>query len=149
LTPELGWCIVTPIQFAAMFFKLSQTTGQPLYLQLMQQIRHAVESGALRDGDQLPSIRSLAEELVVSPATVVKAYSELEREGIVDLLQGVGAFVSKGSSSSRAATNHVQAATRRVNALVEQLREKGLSNDEIRRIFEAALLHTSVPVEKL
>ncbi len=131
-----------------MFFKLSQTTGQPLYLQLMQQIRHAIENGALRDGDQLPSIRSLAEELVVSPATVVKAYSELEREGILDLLQGAGAFVSPGSSSPRAATDHVQAATRRVNVLVDQLRDKGLSTDEIRRIFEAALLHNLAMVEK-
>ena len=46
-----------------MFFKLTPMTGQPLYLQLMQQIRHAAESGALQDGDQLPGIRTLAEEL--------------------------------------------------------------------------------------
>jgi GntR family transcriptional regulator len=50
-----------------MFFKLSQNTGRPLYLQLMQQIRHGIENGALAEGDQLPSIRALAEELVVSP----------------------------------------------------------------------------------
>ena len=56
-----------------MFFKLTPTTGQPLYLQLMQQIRHATETGALQDGDQLPGIRTLAEELVVSPNTVAKA----------------------------------------------------------------------------
>ncbi len=128
------------------FFKLSPTAGQPLYLQLMQQIRHAIECGAISEGDQLPSIRSLAEELVVSPATVVKAYSELEREGVVHLLQGAGAFVLKGGA--RSSPNHVQAATRRVTAVVEQLRDKGLSNEEIRRIFEAALLHTSTPVEK-
>ena len=76
-----------------MFFKLTPTTGQPLYLQLMQQIRHAMESGALRDGDQLPGIRTLAEELVVSPNTIVKAYSELEHEGVLELRQGSGAFV--------------------------------------------------------
>jgi hypothetical protein len=58
-----------------MFFKLNPTTGQPLYLQLMQQIRHAAETGALQNGDQLPGIRTLAEELVVSPNTVAKAYS--------------------------------------------------------------------------
>jgi GntR family transcriptional regulator len=130
-----------------MFFKLSQNTGQPLYLQLMQQIRHAIENGALTEGEQLPSIRSLAEELVVSPATVVKAYTELEREGVLDLHQGAGAFVSK-TRASRASTNHVQAANRRVNTLVEQLRDKGLSDEEIRRIFEAALLNTSMAVER-
>jgi GntR family transcriptional regulator len=130
-----------------MFFKLSQTVGQPLYLQLMQQIRHAIENGALSEGDQLPSIRSVAEELVVSPATVVKAYTELEREGVLSLHQGAGAFVSKGRGPRASATS-VQAANRRVTSLVEQLREKGLSDEEIRRIFEAALLDTSIPVEK-
>jgi GntR family transcriptional regulator len=130
-----------------MFFKLSQTTGQPLYLQLMQQVRHAIENGALSEGDQLPSIRAVAEELVVSPATVVKAYSELEREGVIDLLQGAGAFISK-SRRSRSTPNSVQAAARSVNNLVAQLSEKGLSNDEIRRIFEAALLHTPLPAGK-
>src|SRR4051794_14903032 len=53
-----------------MFLKLKPSAGQPLYLQLMDQIRHGIESGALRDGDQLPGIRTLAEELVVSPNTV-------------------------------------------------------------------------------
>jgi len=75
------------------FFKLIPTTGRPLYLQLMQQIRHAAETGALRDGDQLPGIRTLAEELVVSPNTVAKAYSELEHDGLLELRQGSGAFV--------------------------------------------------------
>jgi len=49
-----------------MFLKLTPTTGQPLYLQLMQQIRHAAETGALKDGDQLPGIRTLAEELLLT-----------------------------------------------------------------------------------
>lgn len=99
-----------------MFFKLNPTTGQPLYLQLMQQIRHSVENGALSEGDQLPSIRSVAEELVVSPATVVKAYSELEREGTIELHQGAGAFISK-ARRSRSTPNNVQAASRRVYSL--------------------------------
>ena len=77
-----------------MFFKLSSQSGLPLYLQLMQQIRHAAESGALQDGDQLPGIRTLAEELIVSPNTVAKAYSELEHEGLLELRQGSGAFIS-------------------------------------------------------
>src|SRR5258706_14973523 len=64
-----------------MFFKLTPTTGHPLYLQLMQQIRHAVETGALRDGEQLPGIRTLAEELVVRPNTVANAPSDREHDG--------------------------------------------------------------------
>ena len=77
-----------------MLFKLNPSAGQPLYLQLMQQIRHAVENGALRQGDQLPGIRTLAEELVISPTTVAKTYSELEHEGLLELRQGSGAFIS-------------------------------------------------------
>ena len=84
-----------------MLFKLTPTTGQPLYVQLMQQIRHATETGALEDGDQLPGIRTLAEELVVSPNTVAKAYSELEHEGLLDLREGAGAFVSRESAIAR------------------------------------------------
>lgn len=130
-----------------MLFKLRQNVGQPLYLQLMQQIRHAIENGALSEGDQLPSIRSVAEELVVSPATVVKAYTELEREGVVSLHHGAGAFVSRGSASRAPATS-VQAAIKRVGSVVDQLREKGISDDEIRRVFEAALLNVPIPVER-
>ncbi|MBV8895809.1 MAG: GntR family transcriptional regulator [Acidobacteriaceae bacterium] len=63
-----------------MTFKLNPHLGQPLYLQLMQQIRHAVDTGVLRAGDQLPGIRTLAEEIIVSHNTVAKAYSELQHD---------------------------------------------------------------------
>ena len=123
-----------------MFFKIAATSGQSLYLQLMQQIRHAIESGALRDGDQLPGIRTLAQELVVSPNTIAKAYSELEHEGLLELRQGSGAFISV-NRRARALSNHIQAASRSVSDLVERLRERDFRDEEIRRMFEAALLH--------
>jgi GntR family transcriptional regulator len=122
-----------------MFFKLTPTTGQPLYLQLMQQIRHAVESGALEDGDQIPGIRTLAEELVVSPNTVAKAYSELEHEGLLDLRQGSGAFICV-KRRGRSLGDRVYEARKRVGDLIDDLRDAGLHDDEIRRVFEAELL---------
>ena len=125
-----------------MFLRLTAASGQPLYLQLMQQIRHAAESGALRDGDQLPGIRTLAEELVVSPNTVAKAYSELEHEGLLELRQGSGAFVCV-KRRARSLTDRVEDARRRVGDLVDDLREEGLHDEEIRRVFEAELLHSS------
>ena len=130
-----------------MFFKLTPTSGQSLYLQLVQQIRHAVESGALRDGDQLPGIRTLAQELVVSPNTIAKAYSELEHDGLLELRQGSGAFVSV-NHRARSLSNHIQAASRRVIDLVEELRERDFRDEEIRRMFEAALLHQPEMVRK-
>lgn len=123
-----------------MFFKLTPTTGQPLYVQLMQQIRHAAETGALRDGDQLPGIRTLAEELVVSPNTVVKAYSELEHEGLLELRPGSGAFVTL-KRRTRMLADDIQTAHKRIRHLIERLRENGLQDDEIRRAFEAELLY--------
>jgi GntR family transcriptional regulator len=123
-----------------MFFKLTPTTGQPLYLQLMQQIRHAAETGALRDGDQLPGIRTLAEELVVSPNTVAKAYSELEHEGLLELRPGSGAFVCV-KRRTRSLADRVQVARHRIRDLIEGLREEGLLDEEIRRAFEAELLY--------
>jgi GntR family transcriptional regulator len=122
-----------------MFFKLAPATGQPLYLQLMQQIRHAAETGAFRDGQLLPGIRTLAEELVVSPNTVAKAYSELEHEGVLELRQGAGAFVCV-KRRARNLRDRVQAARRRIRDLIDRLRDDGLANEEIRRAFEAELL---------
>jgi GntR family transcriptional regulator len=127
-----------------MFFRLKPTGGQPLYLQLMQQIRHAVESGALVDGDQLPGIRTLAEELVVSPNTIAKAYSDLEHEGLLDLRQGSGAFVCV-KRRARSLASRVHEAGERVKDLIDALRDEGLQDDEIRRVFEAELLH---PIER-
>jgi len=130
-----------------MFFKLTPTTGQPLYLQLMQQIRHAVETGALRDGEQLPGIRTLAEELVVSPNTVAKAYSELEHEGLLEMRHGSGAFVCV-KRRTRSLADQVQIARRRLRDIIERLREDGLLDEEIRRAFEAELLYPAEIVRK-
>lgn len=130
-----------------MFFKLTPTTGQPLYLQLMQQIRHATETGALQHGHQLPGIRTLAEELVVSPNTVAKAYSELEHDGLLELRQGSGAFVCV-ERRTRSMTDHVQVARRRIRDLIERLREEGLLDEEIKRAFEAELLYPAETVRK-
>jgi len=123
-----------------MFFKLNTAIGQPLYVQLMQQIRHAVESGALHDGDQLPGIRTLAEELVVSPNTVIRAYSQLEHEGLLELRQGSGAFLTIGRRPRRM-TERVQAAGKKVEELIQDLHQQGLNDHEIWRLFETALFH--------
>ena len=85
------------------------SSGVPIYLQLMEQVKHAIETGALRPGEQLPGIRPLAEELVINPNTVAKAYRELEHEGVIELRHGAGAFVS---ANARAKKAHRHAARR-------------------------------------
>jgi GntR family transcriptional regulator len=121
-------------------FKLNPTAGQALYLQLMQQIRHAIETGVLQDGDLLPGIRTLAEELVVSHNTVAKAYSELEHEGVLLLRHGSGAFVA-ARRRTRSRAEKVRHAQERVRALVESLQREGLLEEEIRRLVEAELFY--------
>ena len=130
----------------ALVFKLNPSAGQPLYLQLMQQIRHAIETTVLQHGDELPGIRTLAKELVVSHNTVAKAYSELEHEGLLELRHGSGAFVSaRRGTKSRA--EKVRLAQNRVQSLVESLRQDGLSDDEIHRLFEAELFYPALAEE--
>jgi GntR family transcriptional regulator len=120
--------------------RLNPAAGQPFYVQVMEQVRHAAETGLLEDGEQLPGIRTLAEELVVSPNTIVKAYNELEREGLLELRQGAGAFVTL-KRRTRSLAERVLTARRRVAELVDRLRDEGLQDDEIRRAFEAELLY--------
>jgi len=121
-----------------MLFRPNPSSGVPIYLQLMEQVKHAVETGALRPGEQLPGIRPLAEELVINPNTVAKAYRELEHEGVIELRHGAGAFVS-GHAGARKATERLRAAQAIVGAAVERLQARGVTDEEIRRLFEAEL----------
>jgi GntR family transcriptional regulator len=114
------------------------SSGRPIYLQLMEQIKHAIETGALRAGEQLPGIRPLSEELVMNPNTVAKAYRELEHEGVIELRHGAGAFVS-GNAVAKKVTDRLRDGPTIVSAAVDRLRSRGASNEEIRRMFEAAL----------
>ena len=72
---------------------ISNVSGIPIYEQIKQQIRTAILSGELKEGDALPSLRTLAKELKISVLTVTRAYTELEQEGFVKNIQGRGCYV--------------------------------------------------------
>ena len=112
--------------------------GVPIYLQLVEQVKHAVETGAMRSGEQLPAIRAVAESLVINPNTVAKAYRELEHEGIVELRQGAGAFIANARARGTAPAT-LRSAQRILADTIERLRENGLTNEEIRRLVEGEL----------
>jgi GntR family transcriptional regulator len=123
-------------------------SGVPIYLQLMEQIKHGIETGALRPGDQLPGIRPLAEELVINPNTVAKAYRELEHEGVLELRHGAGAFIS-GAAREKKLTDRLKAGQAIVAGAVDKLRARGITDGEIRRLFEAELAGLkTMPVAK-
>jgi len=81
-----------------MRFLLNFKSGKPVYLQVVDQVKAAAASGAVRPGDPLPSIRPLAEELRVNRNTVAKAYAELEGQGVIETVAGKGCFVRANNS---------------------------------------------------
>src|SRR6187200_2341882 len=82
-------------------FQLNFKSGKPVYLQLVDQVKAAAASGAVRPGDPLPSIRPLAEELRVNRNTVAKAYAELEHERVIETVAGKGCFIRAGAAPFR------------------------------------------------
>jgi len=81
-----------------MIFQIDFKAGKPVYLQLVDQVRYAAASGMLRPGEPLPGIRPLAEELRVNRNTIAKAYAELESQGVIETLPGVGCFLKANNS---------------------------------------------------
>jgi GntR family transcriptional regulator len=77
---------------------LNFKSGKPVYLQLVDQVKSAAASGAIRSGEPLPSIRPLAEELRVNRNTVAKAYAELESQGVIETVAGKGCFIRANNS---------------------------------------------------
>jgi GntR family transcriptional regulator len=74
-------------------FRLNPSSGVPIYRQIQDQVRYGIAAGLLHPGEQLPTVRALAVDLSVNPNTVIRAYSELEREGVLVTEQGSGTFV--------------------------------------------------------
>ncbi|HWQ54306.1 MAG TPA: GntR family transcriptional regulator [Bryobacteraceae bacterium] len=118
-----------------MDLRINFSSGVPIYLQLMEQIKHAVDTGAIRGGEQLPTIRKIAEELTMNPNTVAKAYRELEREGVIDVRHGSGAYVAEPKTSSTKSAA-IQKAAEALRQAIETGRTLGLSESELRRVFE-------------
>ena len=126
-----------------MFRKPNPLLGIPIYVQLKDQILHAIETGALSPGAQLPGMRNLAESLVVNPNTVVRVYHELEEEGAIEVRHGLGAFVaSRRGGKSR--MSNIVLARGLVEELIERLRDLNLDESEMRRAFEAALMRNEL-----
>ncbi|HEY4359476.1 MAG TPA: GntR family transcriptional regulator [Bryobacteraceae bacterium] len=131
-----------------MLFRVHQASGIPLYVQLMEQVKHALETGALRAGDQLPAIRKVAEDLVMNPNTVVRAYRELQHEGIIELRHGSGAYISERAAGPARVTRKAQGI---VQAALDRLVQLGLTGEEIHRLMEnelAQLRNGNIPETK-
>jgi len=89
-----------------MLFQIDFKSGLPAYLQLVDQVRYAAATGALRAGDPLPSIRPLAEELRLNRNTIAKAYAELESQGVIETVPGKGCFLKATNTPFTQAARH-------------------------------------------
>ena len=113
-----------------MFLEVDPRGKVPIYVQLVEGVRHALEVGTLREGERLPTVRALAEELTVAPNTVVKAYNELQRMGLIESRTGVGTVVADGVGEV-AREARIEALYGRVGVLVRDALGLGVTEDEL------------------
>jgi GntR family transcriptional regulator len=120
----------------AIWLDVDPRSGVPIYVQIVQQIKHAIEVGVLQPGEQLPTIRQLAGELTIAPNTIVKAYNELQIMQLIESRQGVGTAVVAPPDGSMA-TRQVEALIERLSALVRDAAQVGVEPACLRAHFEA------------
>lgn len=122
-----------------MKFEIDLTNHTPIYLQIMSQVKHAVASGELAPGEQLPTVRQLAADLRVNFNTVARAYRQLDEEGIISTQHGRGTFILEPASEQDSVRLRQQDLALLAQYFVEEARKLGLSPDEVRQQFEAQL----------
>lgn len=105
-------------------------SGVPIYVQLVEGVRHALAVGTLRPGERLPTVRALAKELAVAPNTVVKAYNELQRAGLIESRPGVGTVVV-GDLEEPVREQQVEDLYKKLGALVRDAVGLGITEDEL------------------
>jgi GntR family transcriptional regulator len=110
-------------------FRLNVSSGVPTYVQLVQQVQQAIRLGLLQPGDQLPTVKSVVMQLAINPNTVLKAYNELENEGLVEGRRGQGTFVSDRFPPIVTIRN--EALHDALKRWIDQAREEGMGEDEI------------------
>jgi GntR family transcriptional regulator len=114
-------------------FRLDSRSGVSPYLQLVHQVRHALRLGLLREGDQLPTVKEVVTRLAINPNTVLKAYRELEYEGLARARPGVGTFVTRTlSDASLAAHGPLR---RELARWLVKARGAGLDEESIEALF--------------
>lgn len=118
-------------------FHLDPRSGVSPYMQIVQQVRHALRLGLLGEGDQLPTVKEVVAVLAINPNTVLKAYRDLEREGLVRPRPGLGTFVvGRLTSTDPEALARFRTS---MTKLVRSARGAGLSDEEIEAIYRSAV----------
>ena len=116
-------------------FRLNERSGVPTYLQLVQQVRQAIRLGLLQPGDQLPTVKEVVGTLAINPNTVLKAYRELERSGLVEARRGLGTFV-RATLGSGTADSPLRA---ELDEWTGRAKEAGLDRQDVEALFGSVL----------
>lgn len=122
---------------ATLQFRLDPRSGVPTYMQLVQQVRHAVQYGILRPGDQLPTAREVVEDLAINPNTVLKAYRELERQGFAHGRPGAGTFIAADAPEPLERSVHTPL-RRALDRWLHGAKDAGLDSDSVAALFTVA-----------
>jgi GntR family transcriptional regulator len=117
-------------------FHLDSRSGVSPYLQIVQQVRQAMRLGLLHDGDQLPTVKEVVAQLAINPNTVLKAYRELEHEGLASARPGVGTFVT-GSLAGESLAAHGPL-RRALQTWIAKARRAGLDDESIEALFQSS-----------
>lgn len=114
---------------------IRNSSGQPIYDQIYEQLRAQIVSGALLEGEMLPSIRGLAKELRISVITTKRAYEELERDGFIYTVAGKGCFVA-ARNLELVREDHLRKIEEHLSAAVSLARQAGISRGELDRMLD-------------
>jgi GntR family transcriptional regulator len=128
---------------------ITASDGIPIYLQIVNQVKYLVAAGRLKAGQELPPIRVLADQLLVNPNTVARAYRELEGAGIVEKRRTAGTYVSdQGSPLAR--RERVKILTERIDALLAEARQMDITFDDVVKLLQQrdAALQSSRAVQR-
>ncbi len=125
-------------------FQLDPRSGLPTYLQLVQQVRHALRLGLLQPGDQLPTAKEVVAKLAINPNTVLKAYRELERDGLVAARPGQGTFVQR--SLTGPGFLRLGKLQRDLDRWLDAARLAGLDDEDVEALFRSALRRSAEAV---
>jgi GntR family transcriptional regulator len=118
---------------------LEAKDGVPIYLQVMQQIKYQIASGRLQPGEELPSIRTLAEQLLVNPNTIARAYRELELAGVVEKRRTAGTYVAE-NGSPLARKERLKLINERIDRLLVEAFQMGFDLDDILKLIQKSQL---------
>ena len=118
-------------------FHLDSRSGVSPYMQIVQQVRHALRLGLLRKGDQLPTVKEVVASLAINPNTVLKAYRELEHAGLLSARPGLGTFVT-GTLADPAIAAHAPL-RRELRGWITKARRAGLDEESIEALFREAV----------